>query len=316
MKKRIIIDTDMGSDEYIAIQLAILSNKFNIEGISLVHGNTSMENVKKNIFKTLDMIGKNNTIKVYEGKTESLKDFNVVTDDFALGSNGFGDVLYEPVLGKFEKQNAIDWMIEHVNKNPKKITLVAMGPLTNMASAILKDENFAKNIKELIIMGGAINFGNITPYAEFNFYNDPKAADIVFSSGIKNIVMIGFDITKYVTITTKLENLFKNSKNQNAKFIYDITRTLADIDRKETHVDGAVISDAINICYLLNKKVLKLKKANIKIVLDDMKHLGESKIIEGKPNCKVAVGINSKLCTYMIFSTLLPELKKEIKKLL
>lgn len=316
MKKRIIIDTEMGSDDYIAVQMALLSKKINVEGITLGVGNTTIENVRRNTFKTLDMIGKNNTVKVYEGKTESLKDFHVITDDFAHGNNGFSDVVYETIPGKIEKQNAIDWMIETVNKNPKKITLVAIGSLTNIASAILKDKSFAKNIKEIIIMGGAINFGNITPYAEFNFYKDPTAADIVFSAGIKNIVMIGFDITKYVTITTKLENLFKNSNNEKAKFIFDITRTLADIDRRETKVDGAIINDAINICYLLNKKVLKLKKANIKIVLDNMEHLGESKIIDGKPNCKIAVDINSKLCTYMIFSTLLPELKKEIKKLL
>lgn len=305
----------MGADDYIAIQLAILSKKFNIEGISLVHGNTTMENIKRNVFKTLDMINNNNNIKIYEGEKEPIKDFGINTKDNAHGSNGFSGVNYPIVDGKIENIHAVDWMIDKVNQNPKKISIVAIGPLTNIAKAILKNKEFKKNIKELIIMGGAENFGNITPYAEFNFYNDPEAAKIVFEAGIKNVVMIGFNITKCVTITTNLENLFKESSNDNAKFIYDISMASAKLDRKKTKVDGATINDAINICYLINKKLLKLKKCHVKIETDNIEHLAESIVsYDGIPNCKIATNINSKKCTNMILGTILPELKKEIKK--
>ena len=317
MKKRIIIDTDMGADDYIATQLAILSNKFKIEGISLVNGNTSMENAKKNIFKTLEMIDKLGCIKVYEGEKSPIKDFNVNTKDNAHGNNGFSDVQYIEVEGQIEEINAVDWMIKTINENPNKITIVAIGPLTNIAKAIIKNKDFEKNIKEIIIMGGAENFGNITPYAEFNFYNDPEAAKIVFESKIKNKVMIGFNITKKVALSSDFENLFKNSDNKNAKFIYDITRDSAKLDRKKNKTDGAVISDAINICYLMNKRVLKLKKCSVKIETSNMEHLAQSIVsYEKETNCKIAVDINSKKCIEIIFSTIIPKLKTKIKEIL
>ena len=313
--KRIIIDTDMGSDDYVAIQLAMLSKKIKVEGISLVHGNTTMENVKYNIFKTLDMINKNGEVKVYEGLSSNLKKFVKDDDDNAHGSNGFSDVKYDLVKGKIESLNSIDWMIDLVNNNPKKISIVAIGPLTNIASAILKNKEFSKNIKSLIIMGGAENFGNITPYAEFNFYKDPYATSVVFQSGIKNIVMIGFNITKKVTLNSNLEAMLLNSNNEEAKFLYDITRASAQLDRWKNKADGAIINDAINICYLINKNVLNLKKAKVKIELEDIERLGESKVFYNKEhNCKIAVDVNNKKCIDIIFKTLMPEIYKKEKE--
>jgi len=310
--KRIIIDTDMGSDDYIAVQLAMLSKKIKVEGISLVHGNTTIFNVKRNIFKTLDMIDKLDEVKIYEGMSTNIKNFGKEDNDNAHGSNGFSDVVYETVEGKIESTNAIDWMIDLVKNSPKKISIVAIGPLTNIASAILKDSEFAKNIKSLIIMGGAENFGNITPYAEFNFYKDPYAASVVFNSKIKDIVMIGFNITKEVTINTELEKMLLDSNDSKAKFIYDISRASAELDRNKNKVDGAIINDAINICYLLDKTVLKLKKVKVEIELDDMERLGESKVYYNKDyNCNLAVGVNRQKCIKKIFKTLLPNVYKK-----
>ncbi len=315
--KKIIIDTDMGADDYIAVQLAILSNKFKIEGITLVNGNTSMENAKRNIFKTLDMINKLGCVKVYEGSKNPIKDFMINTKDNAHGNNGFSDVIYPKVNGQVEKTNAVDWMIKKVNDSPNKISIVAIGPLSNIATAIQKDKDFEKNIKEIIIMGGAKKSGNITPYAEFNFYNDPEAAKLVFESKIKNKIMIGFDVTKKVTFFSELENLFKYSYEKNAKFIYDITRDSAKLDREKNKVDGAVISDAINICYLINKRVLKLKRCNVKIETNKIEYLAQSVVsFEKEANCKIAVDVDSKKCLYVIFSTIIPKLKKSIKKIL
>lgn len=317
MKKRIIIDTDMGADDYIAIQLAILSKKFKIEGITLTHGNTSMENIRKNIFKTFDMINYNDKIKVYEGSNGPIKDYNVNTKDNAHGDNGFSGIAYKPVNGKIEEKSAIDWLIDSVNNNPKKITIVAMGPLTNIAKAIQKNKDFAKNVKEIIIMGGAENFGNITPYAEFNFYNDPVAADIVFNAGIKKLIMIGFNITKYVTINPKLESLLKNSKDKKARFLYEITRTSANLDKTKNKTDGAIINEALNICYLINEKCIKLKKARVTIETNNIKHLAESKVSYEKVfNCKIAINVNKRKCLKIILFTILPNIKKELKKVL
>lgn len=316
MKKNIIIDVDMGSDDYSCVVVAIKSKKINIKGISLVHGNTIMKNVERNIFKTLDICGKLGKIKVYKGLSEPLKVYAENTDDNAHGQNGFSDVKYETIEGNIESINSVDWMIKEVNSNPKKITVVAVGPLTNIAAAIIKDKNFSKNVKQLVIMGGANNYGNITPYAEFNFYKDPYAAQVVLNSGIKNIVVIGFDITKNVCFDLKLENILKNSKNYEEKFFYDITRATAKLDR-EKGIEGATMSDPITICYLLNKNVIKLKKCNMEISLDKNERLGESIIdYKKKSNCKIAIDVNSKKCKRIIFNTMFPKIEDKLNRVI
>lgn len=317
MKKRVILDVDMGSDDAICIMLAMLHKKIKVEGITLVHGNTSMENIKKNVFKTLDIINQNNQVNIYEGESKPLSSYGVNTDDNAHGSNGFSGLIYDEVKGIIQKETAVDFLINYVNEHPHKITIVAVSPLTNIAQAIIKDVNFAKNIKELIIMGGAENSGNITPYAEFNFYKDPQATKIVFESGIKNIVMIGFNITKHVTINPGMEQILNNPYNQKAKFIYDISRDSAKLDIEAFGTDGSPINDAINICYLIDKSILKLEPVHIDINTDDEARLGESKVIEGKTaNCLIARDIDIKKCRQIIFNTIYPELKKDIEKVI
>ena len=316
MKKRVILDLDMGFDDTVCLWLAMLHKKINVDGITLVHGNTSMDNIKKNIFKALDMINQNKKVKVYEGESSPLQDFKVNTDDFAHGSNGFSGLIYDPIPGIIEKENAVDFLIEHVNNNPNKISIIAVSPLTNIAKAIQKNKDFAKNIKELIIMGGAENYGNITPYAEFNFYKDPKAANIVFNSGIKNIVTIGFNVTKKVTFDFQLEALLNNPYNKQGKFLYDISRSCAMLNISQDGTDGAIINDAINICYLLNPKLLKLEKANIQIELEDKEKLGMCKITNDNPNCLLAKDVDEKKCKYLIFTTLFPELNEQIKSII
>lgn len=314
MKKRIIIDGDMGSDDYIAIHLAILSKKFKIEGFSLVYGNASMDNVKNNLFKCLDDIGYKDKFKIYEGESHPIKDLGYNRKDNAFGSDGLGDVSYDKVYGIIEPINSIDWMIDTVNKNPNKISIVALGPLTNIAKAIEKDKSFANNIKELIVMGGSEGFGNITPYAEFNFYNDPYAVKTVYSAGIKSIVNIGWNIAVKVPITKEYEDLLKDSKDKNANFIYDITRKTAEIDKE---YGGAIISDPITICYLLDRTCISFKDAKMNIEIIDMDKISQTIFDYNDPaNCKNAVDLDKRKIYKIIFGTLFKKDKKKLKELL
>lgn len=305
MKKRIIIDTDMGSDDSIAVQFAFLNKKFKIEGISLVFGNSSLENAEKNIYKTLDMVGANGNIKIFKGEEREIKELGNNLHDNAFGKNGLGDVFFEEVAGKTEKEHAVDWMIELVNSNPNKITIVTLGPLSNVAKAILKNKDFAKNVKEILIMGGGNNFGNITPWAEFNFYMDPHAANIVLNSDIRKKTVIGFDITKKVTINEQREKKLLDINSERSKFIYKITRKTAELDRKKNHIDGCSVSDATTLCYLVNKHFFKLKKVNVVVDETKTERVGESHIDDTKKsNCQMAVDVNSKKCIKLLFKNL------------
>lgn len=221
MKKQIIIDNDGGTDDFVAILYAFLSKKFDIKGISLVAGNTDVNNVKENVFKALEMAG----ITVEEAKKIGVHlpervNENIISDG-AQGDNGLGNVKYKKAFG-YElnmEQTAEDKLISLVNNNPGQISIVATGPLTNIASAIDKDEDFVKNAKEIIIMGGDEEGGNITPYAEFNVYQDPEAAKKVFEAGFNKIVMIGFNIAEKITFCPEVEKFLKDELASRTVFI-------------------------------------------------------------------------------------------------
>lgn len=289
--ERIIIDADPGTDDAFAILLAAHSNELKIEGITTVAGNCDLENATNNTFKILDLANRND-ISVYKGMHKSLAIDDIDATD-VHGNNGMGGVTFKPINRQVEDMNAIDYLINTVNENPNEITIVAIGPLTNIAVAINKDTSFSKNIKKLIIMGGAIEEGNITPYAEFNFYKDPHAAQIVFNSNIKEIVMLGLDVTTKLPLTEKLENTLKDINNDVSNFLFDITRTCAKYDREIEGLDGAILNDPLTIAYLIDPSIVELKNAKINIETTGEK-IGKSNIeLSNDSNYKVAYTVDS-----------------------
>lgn len=177
MKKQIIIDNDGGTDDFVAILYAFLSKKFDVKGITLVAGNTDVNNVKENVFKALEMaeVDPKDAKKIGIFLPERVNK-NIISDG-AQGENRLGNVKYEKAKGyEIGVESAEEVLIKTINNNPGEISIVATGPLTNIASALDKNADFVKNVKELIIMGGDEGGGNITPYAEFNIYQDPESA--------------------------------------------------------------------------------------------------------------------------------------------
>ena len=302
-KERIIIDADPGVDDAFAIMLAVNSNKFDIEGITTVTGNCDLENATNNTLKILDL-SKENNIKVYKGMSKSLSD-DSVDATHVHGNNGLGGVVFEKIKRTVEDKHAVDYLIETVNNSPHEITLVAIGPLTNIAEAINRDKNFANNIKKLVIMGGGDNVGNITPYAEFNFYKDPVAAKIVFENVKCDIVVIPLNASNMFPLTDVLENKLLNMNNEVAKFLYDITRQGAKFDRKTLNLGGLIINDPLTIVYLIDNSSLYLKKVNIDIVVDGERS-GMSVITENNnSNISFAYSIVPDKCYKILFKNML-----------
>lgn len=287
--KRIIIDADPGIDDIFAILLAAKSSELKIEGITTVAGNCDLEHATNNAFKALDLANRLD-IPVYKGEKQAINENN----DYAStvhGNNGLGGIYYQPICKQTENKSATDYLIEEVNNNPGEIIIVAIGPLTNIAKAILKNKDFSKNVKDLIIMGGAAGKGNITPHAEFNFYKDPDAANIVFNANFKNIVMIGLDVTTKLPLNEKLEKILLNMNSDLADFLFKITRTGADFDRK-LGWDGCILNDPLTIAYLLDENIIELKNAHVTIETSGEK-IGKSNVsfIENS-NCQVTYEVN------------------------
>lgn len=191
-RRNIIIDCDPGIDDAVAITLAIAhEDKLNILGITTVSGNQSIEKVTNNALKLVSFL--NRDIKVAKGADTPLIREKRVAEG-VHGSTGMGNYELPAPNGKIVDENAVEFLKDTILNSKEKITLVPVGPLTNIALLLKVYPEVKENIDEMVIMGGAINGGNVTPTAEFNVWADPEAAKIVFASGVK-IVMNGLDVT-------------------------------------------------------------------------------------------------------------------------
>ena len=188
---RVIIDTDMGGDDAAAIILATKSPAIQIEGITVVAGNVSLEQAAKNALMTLEIAG--TTAQVYKGAEKSFA--GVENETFSVyGADGMGDAdLIHPKNSANDK-NAVDFILDTVRENPDEIEIVLLGPATNIALVIDKDPATMSHVKKIWSMGTAgFGQGNATPVAEFNVYKDAEAYKILIDSGVP-VTIVGWDI--------------------------------------------------------------------------------------------------------------------------
>jgi purine nucleosidase len=206
--RKIIIDTDPGQDDAVAILLALGSAELEIVGMTAVAGNVPLKLTEKNARKICELAGRPD-IKVYSGAIRPLAR-ELVTAEEVHGETGLnGPQLPEPTM-KLQDQYAVDFIVETLMKEESgTITLCALGPLTNIALALIREPKIAPRIKEIVLMGGGFfEGGNVTPTAEFNIYVDPHAANVVFKSGIP-IVMMPLDVTHKALTTAKRTQAYR-----------------------------------------------------------------------------------------------------------
>ena len=217
MRKPVILDVDVGVDDALAILLALYSPELEIRAITTVSGNVHVDKTSVNALKVLEAVGLSG-FPVAKGMSKPLLRELEVAEDFH-GKDGLGDSrLPEPKLS-LDKRHAVDLLLEMTATERKQVTVLATGPLTNIATAILRNPRLAEDAKELIIMGGAygvtpFGYGNMNPVAEFNIYVDPEAARIVFNSGI-HLTAVGLDVTtdpKATLTKEKYAELQKSNK--------------------------------------------------------------------------------------------------------
>lgn len=198
--RRLIIDTDPGVDDTVSILMALKSKEVSVEALTVVAGNVEAEYGTRNALTILDVAGRTD-IPVALGATRPLMRTPLSARPYH-GANGFGDVVRPEPKQKLIDQHAVDLIISRVKASPGAISILCIGPLTNVALALMKDPSIAKQIRELAFMGGTIlSNGNVTPVATFNVYADPEAAKIVVNSGIPRIMMVGTDVTTKVRFT-------------------------------------------------------------------------------------------------------------------
>ena len=261
---RIIIDTDPGQDDAVAILLALGSTELEIVGITAVAGNVPLKLTEKNARKICELAGRPD-IKVFAGAIRPLAR-QLVTAEEVHGKTGLnGPQLAEPTM-KLQDQYAVDFIVETLMKEPSgTITLCALGPLTNVALALIREPRIAPRIKEIVLMGGGFfEGGNVTPTAEFNIYVDPHAADIVFKSGIQ-IVMMPLDVTHKALTTAKRVAAFRALGTRQGMAVGDLLEFFERFDENKYGTDGGPLHDPCVIAYLLQPELFKGRNCNVTV---------------------------------------------------
>lgn len=265
MSRKIIIDTDPGQDDAVAILLALASpQEIDVLGIVAVAGNVGLAKNASNALKVVELSGRTD-IPVYAGSSRPMMR-KLVTAEHVHGQTGLdGPTLPNPVK-QLEPGSGVDFIIETLMREPEgTVTLCALGPLTNIGLALAKAPEIASRIAEIVLMGGAyFEVGNITPTAEFNIYVDPEAAAIVLASGAP-ITMMPLDVTHQMLTTPQRMAAFRAMGNKSGAAIADMLSFSEHFDLKKYGWNGAPLHDPCVIAWLLKPEIFSGRICNVEI---------------------------------------------------
>lgn len=270
---RIIIDTDPGIDDALTFLFALASPEIKLEALTTTQGNVTLEKATRNALSVLEL-ARASEIPVVAGSmfplVQPLRASADVHGESGLGNSNLPKPRTKPIQG-----HAVDFLIERVLAEPDEISIFPIGPLTNIAMAIRKQPKFAKAVKELVIMGGAIqDGGNMTPLAEFNIYVDPHAAHIVFHSGIP-ITLIPLDVThKCLLKREHIERLLKID-SPISRFISDAVSIYLKASY-ERGFEGSAMHDPLTLATILAPELLTLKEYYVDVDISGGVSIGKT----------------------------------------
>ena len=252
--RKIIIDTDPGIDDTMAIYLALNSNQLDVIGITTVYGNTSNTQGTENALRILE-IAKREDIPVHTGASKPLKTEYLGKGEIVHGKDGQGNSNLRIPQKKVSNLTAIEFLKNKINEYPGEVTLVPIGPLTNIAQLLIENPTIDQKISEIVLMGGnALSQGNASPAAEANIRNDPEAANVVFNSNTL-ITMVGLDVTNEVFMDNSTINEITTSGSKETDHLKIILPHYVDFLSKFYNKKGMPIHDSSAIAYLINKNL-------------------------------------------------------------
>jgi purine nucleosidase len=256
--RRFLIDSDTGSDDAVALVLGLKQPDVRVEAITVVAGNVPVDQGVQNALHTVELTGV--SVPVYRGMAAPLR-HPYETAQHVHGSDGMGDIGL-PLYGRTPApEHATDVILETINRYPGEITLVTLGPLTNVAMALLREPELAGMVKECVIMGGTgQGYGNVTPVAEYNIWVDPDAARIVFESGMP-LTMVGWDISyKYATLGPDEAARLRNIGTPLATFCTDIQAALTKFAVESSGLEGFDLPDPITMAIAIDPSIATVTK--------------------------------------------------------
>jgi purine nucleosidase len=267
-KRPFLIDTDTASDDAVALMMALRDPSVSVEAITIVAGNVPLKHGTNNALFTVEHCGAD--VPVYAGLDKPLQR-ELRTAQFVHGEDGMSDIGIISHSRKLAGGHAVDAIIATARKFAGELTIVTLGPLTNLAAALTKAPEIADLIKRYVMMGGTSDgYGNVTPVAEFNIWCDPEAANIVFESGLP-IEMTGWDISrKFAVISQQDEADLRASGSPSAILAMDINAAVEAFCLRQTKLDGFDFPDPAAMAVALDPSIVTLAKhVNIAVELGD-----------------------------------------------
>lgn len=297
MPKKIIFDTDLGIDDACAVLLALASPELSIEGLSVVHGNCALEQATANAIALLELVGAGG-IPVAKGCELPLVQPSLLAPE-THGNTGLGYAKLPEPRAQPIAQHGCDFLIEKIMSQPGEFTLVAIGPLTNVALAIRQEPRLVQSVREVIIMGGAIRHeGNTTALAEFNAYVDPHAAHIVFHSGLP-MTLVPLDVSYQCILTSEDVKRIRQVDSPLTEFIEEATRFYMEFHDQYQAIQGCVINDPLALALTFAPELCSYQNLPVDIDISAGismgKTIGDFYNYNKKPaNMKVALGVKSR----------------------
>lgn len=290
MATRVIIDTDPGIDDAQAILFALFCGEFEIDALTTVFGNVPAKTAAANVLRLLEMSGRPE-IPVYLGAVEPLVRRRLHYAPEVHGKRGLGDLKLPPPKGKIQKNYAAVELVRRIVQAPGEITILALGPLTNIALAIRLEPQFVKHVREIIFMGGIVaGHGNVSAVATANVLNDSEAAKIVFNAGFRCLTMVGQDVTRPTRMLPERRERLRQAGGEIAEFLYEITRYYGNAYTRE-QIPGFPVHDLLVMIYALRPALFKTRLLHVDVETEGALTEGMT-VADFRPYSKVKPNVN------------------------
>ena len=267
MTRRFLIDTDTASDDAVALIMALRHPQIQVEAVTVVAGNVPVEQGVQNALYTAELCA--SRVEIYQGAAGPLLR-PLDTAQNVHGADGMGDFGL-PLSGREPSPgHGADVLRERIREHPGELTLVCLGPLTNVAMALMRDPGIAELVPRCVVMGGTGDGpGNVTPAAEYNIWADPEAARMVIDSGLP-VTLVGWDIScRSAVIDARAEADLRRLDTELAHFAVDIQKVLSDFALSVTHLAGFDLPDPIAMAVAIDPEIAEIEPFHVSVVTGD-----------------------------------------------
>ena len=293
MPTPVLIDCDPGHDDAIALLLALASPELDLLGVTTVAGNQTLEKTTANALRVLEFVGRRDVPVAAGAERPLLRDPFVAT--YVHGESGLEGPDLPPAQGEPMEQHAVDFLAERIASSPQSVTLIPVGPLTNVALLLARHPDAAARLARVVLMGGAIAEGNVTPAAEFNVWADPEAARRVFESGL-DVTMVGLDVTHKALVRREHGERLRAS-GRVGTMVAELLDFYGVFHRETYGFDGSPIHDAVAVAHVAAPGLVETAERHVAIETQSDLCRGRTVVdlwrrTDNEPNAHVAIDVD------------------------